>query len=287
MKDLLAPVKNNPVIGKVFSEVSKFYTAHESAILTGGTIGFSLATTGVTLRNAARINYILSDAKGALDNCNTKEEKNHVYAITLKEIAPLVIPILIFQTLTIITAVKQKKQSDKKIAEMAGALSIANSAIAQYQAWQKQTEEALGEKKYEKLQNDIYKNQEIDGRRFSSLPMEGAPGEVLMVDKYSGKPFWANTSTVENAAKMLSTMLATGSYDILTLDDFYEQIGNNDLTNTTGQLTSKFGYAAGGYGTNDIYARFADTHYVFPNGTKIPAFMVYLYPEPACVDFEI
>ena len=287
MKDLLAPVKNNPVIGKVFSEVSKFYTAHESAILTGGTIGFSLVTTGVTLRNAARINYILSDAKGALDNCNTKEEKNHVYAITLKEIAPLVIPILIFQTLTIIAAVKQKKQSDKKIAEMAGALSIANSAIAQYQAWQKQTEEALGEKKYEKLQNDIYKNQEIDGRRFSSLPLEGAPGEVLMIDKYSGKPFWANPTSVEHAAKTISTMLTTGSYDILTLDDFYEQIGNRDLTDSQGQLSGKFGYAAGGYGTNDICARFADTHYVFPNGTKIPAFMVYLYPEPACVDFEI
>ena len=290
MKNLLEPVKSNPVLARTLSELQKFYTEHESTILTGSTICFSIATTGVTLRNAARISDILFEAKGALDTCNNEEERRTIYAMTLKEIAPLAIPIVIFQSLTILSAIKQKKNSDakdKRIAELAGTLSIANTAIAQYQAWQKDTEEALGEKKYEKLQNDIYKNQEIDGKRFSSLPMEGGPGEVLMIDKYSGRPFWAHTSTVENAARTLSSMLATGSYEFLTLDDYYEQINNNDLVNTTGELTSKFGYAAGGYGTNDICVRFADTHYVYPNGTKIPAFLVYLYPEPACVDFEI
>lgn len=283
MKNFLAPIMQN----KVVTSVSKFYVAHESAILTGGVIGFSLATTTVAMKNATEINYILTDARDALNCCNTDEEKKQIYALSLKKLAPLVAPIIIFQTATIGCAIFAKKQSDKRIAELAGALTVAQQAVSYYQAFQKDAEEALGEKKYAKLQEDIYKNQEVDGRRFTALASEGAPGDVLMIDKYSGRPFWCSTDRVVNAAKELGRMLTpSGGNEMVTIDDFYGLIGNIDLTYQESALATRFGYLAESSGFNDISARFADTHYRFPNGTVIPAFEMYLYPEPCCIDVE-
>ena len=283
MKNIFAPVMQNKIVNTITTEVTKFYVNHESAILTGGTIGFSLATTAVTIRNAGEINRIVSEAKSALAQCNTQEEKNQVYSMTLKELAPLAAPIIIFQAATIGCAIFAKKQSDKKVAELAGALSIAQAAITQYQTFQKQTEDALGEKKYAKLQNDIYKEQEFDGRRFTDLASEGAPGEVLFIDKYSGRPFWCTTDRIENAARELGRKLSpSGGYDQQSINDLYDLIGNSDLT--PNELAERFGYLADDSGFNDISAHFADTHYIFPNGTRIPAFEMYLYPEPACID---
>ena len=285
MKNFLAPVMNNKVVSKVTSEVSKFYVAHESAILTGGTIGFSIATTAATYKNAAAINQILEETKEALWRADSEDEKKLIYKTTLKELTPLVLPIILFQSATIGCALYSKRRSDKKLAAAAGALSIAQEAIARYQQFQKETESALGEKKYAKLQNDIYKNQTIDGRRFTSIASEGAPGEVLIIDKYSGRPFWATTGQCEMAAwEMKRRLSPDGGFDLQTINDMYDLIGNKDLTDT--ELGKRFGYVSGSDWENDISVHFADTHFVFPNGTCIPAFELYLYPEPGCIDWD-
>lgn len=289
MKNFLAPVTQNKVVGKVVTEVGKFYTAHESAILTGGTIGFSLATTAVAVKNSGEITRILNEAKAALDCCNTQEEKNTIYGMTLKQIAPLAAPIIIFQAATIGCAVMAKKQSDKRIAELAGALSIAQQAVTYYQNFQKEAEQQLGEKKYDKLQQDICKNVEVDGRRFTNLASEGAPGETLFIDKYSGRPFWCTYDRIDNAARELSRMIGkNGGSDVVTIDDFYGLIGNVDLTNQESELATRFGYVQDTEVARDgISAHYADTHYIFPNGSRVQAAEVYLYPEPACVDWSI
>lgn len=285
MKNFLAPVMKNKVVSKVTSEVSKFYVAHESTILTGGTIGFSLATTAATYKNSSEINRILEETREALYSADSEDEKKLIYKTTLKALAPLVLPILAFQAATIGCALYSKRQSDKKLAAAAGALSIAQEAIARYQQFQKDAEEALGEKKYAKLQNDIYKNQEVDGRRFTDVASEGAPGEVLIVDKYSGRPFWCTTGRIEMAAwEMKRRLSPDGGYDQLSINDLYDLIDNKDLT--PNDLGGKFGYVSGSDWENDISAHFADTHYVFPNGTRIPAFEMFLYPEPAFLDWE-
>ena len=289
---IVSKLLSNDAARRVVGEISKFYVNHESTILMGGTIGFSLATTSVTMKNAVKINEVITNARIALKECNTKAERDRVYKMFLKDLFPLIIPILIFQAATIGCAVKSKKQldsKDKKLAEFAGALSIAQSAVTQYQAFQKEAEEALGPEKYQKVQEDIYKKKDFDGRRFSYVASEGAPGEVLFIDKYSGKPFWSTFDRCNNAARELSRLLGAGQREVVSIDDWHEEIGNKDLISDgeSGVLTSKFGYVADGYGADDIIARTADTHYIFPNGTRIPAFLVYLYPEPRALDYEI
>lgn len=274
---LVTKITANPVVSKVAGEIGKFYISNQSTILSVGGIGFSMAATGIAIRNGSEINRIISEAKVAIQNCNTREERNQLYTTMARELAPLVLPIVIFQAATIGCFAVSKKEldsKDKKIADLAGALSIAQTAMAQYQSFQKETEEALGEEKYKKLQNDIYKKQDVDCRRYA-IASEGAPGQTLYVDKYSGRPFWSYSAQVEYAAKELGRRLsANGGYDYQSINDFYDLIDNPDLV--PNELARYFGYSAG----EDPTAQFVDTHIIFPNGTRVQAAMVYLYPEP-------
>ena len=272
---LMTTLMGNTFISTIVKEIGKFYKQNESIILTTGTIGFSLATTGVAMKNATDIHYILADCRSALQNCNTKEERDHLYACTLRALIPLVAPIVIFQGATIGCAVFYKKQADKKLAEAASALSIAQAAISSVQAFQKETEQALGEEKYNQLQDEIYEKKDIDCRRFTAIASEGAPGENLFVDKYSNKPFWSSFTQIEYAAKEMARRLGqNGTENNLCINDFYDLIGNPDLQ--PNELGKYFGYIAG----EEPSVFFSDTHVIFPNGTRVQAAMVHLYPEP-------
>lgn len=198
MKNFLAPVMENKVVNKVTTEVSKFYIAHESAILTGGTIGFSLATTAITLRNAGEINAVIFEAKSALACCNSDDEKKQVYALTLKKLAPLVAPIVIFQSATIGCAVMAKKQSDKKISELASALTIAQQAVTYYQSFQKDAEEALGKEKIAKLNKEIEANtvHEASG---SPVNSKISDDDQLIYEPVTGQLFWSNPDRINQA----------------------------------------------------------------------------------------
>jgi hypothetical protein len=288
---LVAKVMGNEIASKIIGEVGRFYINHESVILTTGTIGFSWAATAITMKNSMEIHYILADCRDALQNCNTKEERNHVYSLTLKSLVPLVLPILLFEGASTACAIFSKKQYDKKLAEAAGALSIAQAAITQYQLFQKEAEQALGKEKYLELQDDIYKdkNQDFKGseqvfRKFNDLPYEGLPGEDIFVCKYSGRPFWSTSSAIECATERFCYRLGSkGGYDRQTINDWYDIMGNPSLTPT--ELTGQFGYYS--YASDDgdeITAHFSPTQVVFPNGIVKPAFEVTLYPEPAFID---
>lgn len=288
MKNFLAPIMKNQVIKTTSTEIKKFYTEHESGILTGGIIVSSMATTAVTYANADQIKQTIADAKYALSTCHTDEEKKNVYKLTLTTLVPLVTPIILLQGSTIGFALFSKKQSDKKIAAAASALSVAHEIIAQYQAFQKQAENALGEKEVEKIQKKICKDEVVDGRRFATLPSEGAPGEILMIDSFTGRPFWSTTQQVTWAVDKACESITPDDNgnvrnDMITIDDIHGLIGNKDLTDEQAQseLTPRFGYPAG----EQFSARFTDTHYCFPNGTIIPAFKFWLYPAPGCVDW--
>lgn len=288
MKKLLSPIMTNKVVKTAMDEVGKFYVEHQSGILTTGIIGCSTATTAITFRNADEIKRILRDAQSALATCNTDEEKGKVYKLAITELVPLVAPILIFQGATIGLAIFSKRESDRKLAAATSALTVANEVISQYQAFQKQTEEALGEKEYAKLQEKICKDQVVDGRRFASFASEGAPGEILMIDSFTGRPFWSTTQQVTWAVDKACESITPDDNgyvknDMITVDDIHGLIGNKDLTDEQAQseLTPRFGYPAG----EQFSARFTDTHYCFPNGTIVPAFKFWLYPAPGCIDW--
>ena len=282
MKNFLAPVMQNKVVNAVTSNIGKFYIAHESAILTGGTIGFSIATTAVTYQNSDKIHYILREAAKMLDVCENDDQKKQVYTSTLKQLAPLVTPILVFQAATIGCAVFAKKQSDKRIAELAGALTVAQQAVSYYQTFQKEAEEALGEKRIHEIQK------EIDGKTVyeaSSSPVntKQSDGDKLVYEPITGQLFWSTPDRINLAWEKYKTEVMTSEQHFVPVSEvFFDRMGVDSRT----MSAEVFGYY------NEDAAHMSDKIYldsttVMVNGEETAVLKMNYYPTVRLVTDEV
>lgn len=254
---------------KMFGKVASFYLSNESVILTGGTIGFSLATTSVALRNAAKIQSIVTAAKNDLRDY--PEDKKEIYGKTIKLLAPLISPIIIFQTATIITTVMQKKQSDKKLAEAAGALSLAQNALTQYKEFTKAAEKELGKKKTEKLDREINESKEYEPLKMVDT-LSKKDGDILLIDPYSGRSFYGTEDRIKAAVSDLRLYLRDNEFASLN-DPYYQDLGLEDteLGEDNGWQTDDF---------SSISYQLCPTRILTNEGLK-PGFAVEIYPKPS------
>ncbi|WP_130837550.1 DUF6353 family protein [Lachnoclostridium sp. Marseille-P6806] len=222
----------------------KFYAKHESAFLTAGTIGFSLATTAMTLANARSILNTLDDVKKMLSEAKSSEEKHGIYKAAIKELAPKTLPIIIFQSLTIFCALKSKQKSDKKISEMTDALALANTAISNYRAFEKEAQEKLGEQKYEEIKGAVAENivEQNPETKANTLPVStdvSANGVYKYWDNFANRYFYStmSPSKIRNEIHNLSikfTKHEINNYDnegrsIVTYNDIYSLFKDDSL----------------------------------------------------------
>lgn len=236
MKNPLAVVTNNQIIGGALKKVGSFYLEHQSTILAGGTIGFSLATTAVTFKNARDITNILDDAKAILAEETDDSKKKEIYAATLKELAPKMLPILVLQAATIACSLQSKKLSDnkdKRLLEAASALSVAQNAIMQYQAFNEKAEEQLGEKKTKKIRQEIAQER-VEADPMTKSNTVNAPivnGDYLYHDVFGNRYFHSSKSPseIENFCTDLGKDLYDGNYygDTVFINDIYNYIAKD------------------------------------------------------------
>lgn len=269
---------------KLISKSVKFYFLHRSWFHMGGVIGFSCATTLVTFRNAPKINYILMETREALEMCNTKEERNEVYSITLREIIPLIAPIFIFQGLTIGCAVLSKKHSDElesKLIETAGALSVAQTAIAQYQSFANEAEKALGPEKVHEIQKEVAENTVYET---STNPVNSktSDDDQLIFEPITGQLVWSTPDRVNLAWEKYRTEVQNSNENFVSLSNvFFERIGAEYKT----AAAEAFGYY------NEDASKMADELYfdttkVRVNGKEMSALKIEYYPTVRLVTDE-
>lgn len=128
------------------STVANFVAANEGTILPVGSIVFSGVAIVAAVKNSNDILSIIGDANDALKLEADPEMRKKIYVSAAKDLAPKVGPIVIFYGASIACTIVNKKHTDKKIAELTAALGLAQTAITQYQLWQKQAEQELGDK---------------------------------------------------------------------------------------------------------------------------------------------
>lgn len=232
-----------PIIAtKYIGHIAAFYGKHQSVILTGATIGSSLLTTGFTFKNAPAIIDIISDAKAMILDAKTEEEKHQIYKLTLKELAPKVLPILAFQTATVTFALMAKRESDKKLAAATQSLALANNAIMAYQAFQKEAEEKLGHEAIQQIKQETGKkiiaaDPKTEKNDISALPdgTDSAANEVYQYYDRFGQRYFKSTispSLLKQKIQNLSIRLNKGeinNYDEngrarVTYNDIYRII---------------------------------------------------------------
>lgn len=140
---------------KFSAPISAFYIKNETGVWTAASIACNTTATVMAFKNAKAIIYTIDSAKTALSKAETKDEQLSIYIDVSKMLAPLVLPILAFQIAGTVATFKIKSTSDKKIAELTQALTMANNAITAYQAFQKEAEEVIPEEKMEEIKKTV------------------------------------------------------------------------------------------------------------------------------------
>lgn len=239
MKNPLAFVNKNKAVASAIKTAGEFYILHQSTVLTVGTIGCSIATTALTFKNANYILETLRVAKVMLEDESNADKKGAIYTATLKELAPKVIPIIIFQTLTILCALENKKQSDKKIADMTSALMLAQNAISQYQVFNERAETELGEKKAAKLRKEIAQER-VDETPITTnnlTPVTAAGQIFTYYDTFGNRYIQSSKSPadIEQFCFEMSKDLYDGNCDgdRVTVNEIYTFI-NSDVSTPSG-----------------------------------------------------
>lgn len=147
------------VTKNVVNPMQEFYKNNASTVNATGAIAFSMLSTGVAMRNSRKIIDIIEDFQDIYPTL-PKEERKTLIKAALKELVPLILPIITFQAMAVTFIMLNKKQLDdanKQIADLTAALVMANNAISQYKEFQKKAEAELSEKKVDKVKKEIAK----------------------------------------------------------------------------------------------------------------------------------
>lgn len=282
---LLTKIMGNEVANKIITAIGQFCVKNEGTLLTSGAIGFSLASTAFALKNASDISCIIYDARCALEQCNTKEERCDVYKITLRELTPKVAPIVIFQTASIACSLFNKRRTDRiesKLMETTGALMVCQTAMNQYQKFQKDAEEALGEERVHDIQKEI-DEKTVYETSASPVNTKQSDNDKLIYEPITGQLIWSTPDRVNLAWEKYKTEVMNSEKHFVPVSDvFFDRIGADSRT----MSAEVFGYY------NEDASRMSDSVYldstkVMVNGEETAVLKINYYPSIRLVTDEV
>lgn len=177
MKNPLANVVKKEAIKQIVDRVMKPVYEHEGAFLTGATIVFNTASLAVVYRNSPRIHSIINNTRMFVkySGC-TEEERKDTYRQTLKDLVPLLTPIILLYAASVATPIINHKKNEAKIATLTAALSLAQTTITEYDKFSEEVRKEVGDEKYQEIKNEVTQQQVVASN--SPIP-QIAPGEVL------------------------------------------------------------------------------------------------------------
>lgn len=240
-----------PAVAKVAAPISNFAVKNKRTLLMVGAIGTSVTTTYVTFENAPKIQEIIKDTKSLVATARDEDDKKQIYRTALKELAPLVLPILLLQASTIGFSVMGKVAADNQLADAASALAVANNTIASYRAFQKEASKELGEAKTDKILNsietkDLEKHPQTEENTTKTYIPSNATANMIFkyYDTLGGRYFYSEKSPSTVTAEFMSLLvdLKQGKYSnyndrgnaFLPLNDIYRLFGSAILETSIG-----------------------------------------------------
>lgn len=222
------------------SVISAWAINHKGTLLPVGATITSWSATVIAVRNSRRILSTIDDARDILSHENNSETRKKIYIDILKELTPLVAPILILQATSTGLIIAMKKDSDnkdKQIAELTAALGIANNAVTQYQLWQKEAKAQMSDEEREAVDKAVAKEKPpLDDSNVKTLnDIPDANKYWLYYDTNNNRKFYSKHSPkeLENYCKDISYDLADGNCDgdKVTHNDIYWFLsGDNSLS---------------------------------------------------------
>lgn len=149
----------------------------------------------------------------------------------VKLVWPDYIPTAVMGGLTIGCLVSLNSIHAKKYAALASVYSLTDATLREYQ---KKVKESIGEKKEQRIQEEIQQEKIIKDPPTESNVIFTGDGEHLCRDMYSGRYFKSDINKVKQAAIIINSNLQQD--DFVSLNDYYYELGleNVDLGDELG-----------------------------------------------------
>lgn len=193
-------------------KVKEWFVKNQQPILFGLAIGGMVATTAVTVYCTVKVVRVT----------DTKKKELGKEKLTAKEFIkatwPYYIPVAALLGGTVASAVGANHHALKKAAVMSAAYTATEGAFT---AYKEKVKETLGEKKTEKLEQELAQDKIDKTPMQNDIPQLG--GNTLMLDTYAGRYFYSSMNKVESAVNFLNSMLLSDG--IVSLNDFYDYMG--------------------------------------------------------------
>ena len=219
--------------GNVIDKVLKFADKNSPAILTGITVAGVVATGIACYKAGPKIERIMETHRSDMKSLNEdygndeiseiqyKQEKREIYTGTIKRIAPIAAPIVIFGGLSITSAIFSNKISARRVAALSAAYEIASASLTDY----KEKIEEIVPKKAEEIKEAVIKKriQEEDVGVDESHIYSTGKGDILCKDTYTHVEFRASNEEIKRAILAISERVLAD--DWVSVADLYEEIG--------------------------------------------------------------
>ena len=206
-------------LNKLIRQVEKFTVDNSPTILTALGVTGTITTAYLTGKASFKAAETISKEQFKI---NLHELKSH--ELTFKEKTKLVwtyyIPPTVAGAGTVAAVVCANRISSKRAAAMAAAYSISEKAFSEYK---EKVVEKLGEKKEQAARDEIAQQKVDANPPGSAQVIVTGGGEVLFLDKYTGRYFYSSMETVKSAENEVNFRVLHNDY--ATLNDFYQQIG--------------------------------------------------------------
>ena len=212
------------------NKVARFAVNNSSTILIGvATTGFvatvvtAIKATPYSLDAVDNKNTSLDDAFDSMDcGCVTEEEykeiRRDIYKEFTKDMVKIWWPTVTLGTLSIASVIFAHKIDLKKQAALSAALTMTEGKFKEYQS---KVIETIGEKKEEKIRNDIAKDA-VRKTQMNEILSTGH-GDTLVLDKATGRYFYCNAEFIRRTVNKLNQRLITEMW--ISLNDLYYELG--------------------------------------------------------------
>ncbi len=214
-------------------ETTEIFAKKKSPAILAGLAVIGVASTAYAAYKAGlKADKILKEYKADLKDCHPKdrEAKNAVRGEMLKKMVPVMAPPVILGATTVSCIVGSQSISNRRIAALSAAYTLSESAVKNLED---KMEDALGEKKARSIRDAIVKDRldrdypDDQKELISNNCVIPGDGTVLCKDLYSGRFFYSNAESINQAIAKCSYNIVSDMY--ISLNDFYEAIGSPQL----------------------------------------------------------
>lgn len=217
----------------------KFADEHQREIMLGSAIAGTVLTAVASWRAGIKADKILAEQKEKMDALEAdyaaeetnmtedeyKTRKKELTIDTVKRMAPVVAPVALSVSGTIISVIGGYKVASKQIATLSALYSMAEKSLTDYQD---KAKEFLGDKKAGELHDKVKEQRIVDNPPTTpDTVINTGKGTTMFLDDWSGRYFYSSPEEVRKSFNIINKRMMDEYY--ISLNELYDELGLPDI----------------------------------------------------------